>query len=236
MNQKQNTSLSFIILMNLIPIAGVIFWSWTPFSVFYFFWLETLIIAVFNALKIVLCRGDEYDQKIEQSHKILGQVHSSPVSHVGKAFRYLMMRIFIFFFYLLFIVVFIGFMHTNKEDSLANMQIGLFMNKSFNYAILGFVLSQALQFIFDFILNDEYKHTHTSDFASIFDGRQIIIHVAVVIGGVFGGFMEKTGTENHFQLVSVFVMSVFCVVKTIYEIIKYTGKQNIFANRKGVGF
>lgn len=230
MFNKQETNMTLLIALNLLPIWGVWQWGWTPFMVFYLFWLETLIISGFNALKIVFCRGDEYENKLENSNHKFSDVHVKWGSHIAKAFSYFVIRVGIFFFYLLFIVVFIGFIMSGNDDDKQVMSTLLFFNKSFNYALLGFILNQAIQFIFNFILNDDFKRTHPSDFAAIFDGRQIIIHVAVVIGGVFGGFVggafthDSSPTTPTYQMaVYLFVISVFCVVKTIYEVMKFKG-------------
>ena len=226
MLKKQSPSLTIIILLNLLPIWGVWQWGWTPFVVFYLFWLETLIIAFFNFLKIIFCRGDEYDNRLEISTHKFADIHVKHGSHLRKAFAYLFVRIFIFFFYLLFIVVFIGFIMSKNSNSHEVMETLFFLNKTFNLALLGFVIHQSVEFIFNFILNDEFKKTHPSDFAAIFDGRQVIIHVAVVLGGVFGGmvggrFSGNTGSNPMF--VYLFVISIFCAVKIFYEVIKYKG-------------
>jgi hypothetical protein len=225
----RSPSLPLIIALNLLPIAGLLWWGWTPFSVFYLFWIETLIVAFFNFLKIIICRGDEYDVKIEKGNSKFGSLHVNYVSHFGKAIRYLIVRIFIFCFYMIFIVAFIGVIASTSHDRHVNFNIGFFQNRSFNFALLGFVISQALQFIFDFILNNEYQHTHSSDFASIFDGRQVVIHLAVVIGSFVGAFAQgHIGSE----WTSISVILIFCIVKTIYEVFKYNQVKSIFELRK----
>jgi hypothetical protein len=232
MTRNGTTTLPLIIALNLLPVAGVLWWGWTAFSVFYLFWLETLIVAFFNTLKIIMCRGDEYDLKIEKSNAPFATLHVNYASHLKKAFGYLFVRIFIFCFYLLFIVVFIGVISASKDDTLTNAQIGLFLNKSFNYALLGFFIAQALDFVFEFILNDEYRHTHASDFASIFDGRQLVVHVAVVLGGVLGGFAKNWTGHEYSTWIPLFVVVIFCLSKTIFEIFKYKGGKLIIKNRK----
>ncbi len=238
MVKNQTPSLAFIIALNLLPIYGVWKWGWTPFVVFYLFWLETLIISVFNALKIVFCRGDESDIRLETSTHKYAEIHVKYGSHIRKALGYLLIRIGIFFFYLLFIVVFIGFIITPSSGNHEVLDTMLFFNTSFNYALGGFILNQALQFIFNFILNDDFKRTHASDFAAIFDGRQIIIHIAVVIGGVFGGFYSgafnnDSGGFHPSQMgIYLFIISVFCIVKTIFEVLKYKGLTSNMLIRK----
>jgi hypothetical protein len=225
MTNKKPGSLALIILLNLLPIWGVWQWGWTPFMAFYLFWIETLIIAFFNTIKILFCRGDEYDQHLEASKHKYADIHTNFGSHIRQALGYLFVRLFIFFFYLIFIVVFIGFLTSGPGSGQGVLETMFFFNKTFNYALLGFVLNQAIDLIFNFILNDEYKKTHPSDFAAIFDGRQVIIHVAVVIGGVFSGFFDKftASSEHKHMITSLFVISVFCLVKVIYEVLKYKG-------------
>ncbi len=226
MSINPKSSLAIIIALNLLPIWGVLEWGWTPFMVFYLFWIETLIIAVFNALKIFFCRGDEYESRLEISNHSLAGIHVKYSSHFGKALSYLTIRIFVFFFYLIFIIVFIGFVMSKDSNDHQVFETVFFFNKTFNYTLLGFILNQAGLFIFNFILNDEFKRTHPSDFAAIFDGRQVIIHVAVVVAGVFGGFFGNTiSNDKKFNQMAVylFAISVFCIVKIIYEVIKYKG-------------
>lgn len=42
----------FLIAANLVPVAGVWFWNWSPYEVFFAYCLETILIGVFNLLKM----------------------------------------------------------------------------------------------------------------------------------------------------------------------------------------
>lgn len=44
----------WIVLSNAIPIAGVLFFGWPAFSLLLFYWIENLVIGLFNALKIAV--------------------------------------------------------------------------------------------------------------------------------------------------------------------------------------
>lgn len=232
-NLNQRPSAFFILLLNLVPIWGVLHWGWTPFYVFYLFWLETLIVSIFNAVKIVGCRGDEYEQKLHFSNHKFASLHVNYLSHIGKACRYLLVRIFIFFFYLLFIVVFIGFF-ANKQvggRSLDIMQVILFRHEAFNYTLLAFAINQLMQFIFDFYANGNYKRTHASDFASIFDGRQLVIHVAVVLAGIIGAQGKIFNTKLEPSYVNIVMVTIFCIVKSIYEVFKFSQEKKVIDKR-----
>ncbi|MES2431573.1 MAG: DUF6498-containing protein [Bacteroidota bacterium] len=224
-------SIFFIIALNLVPIWGVLHWGWTPFYVFYLFWLETLIVSFFNFFKIIACRGDEYDQKLQLSNHKYAEIHVNHLSHIGKACRYLFIRIFIFFFYLIFIVVFIGFFASKKNEGLSILEVMIFRNEAFNYTLIAFILNQVGQLIFDFYAEGNYKRTHPSDFASIFDGRQLVVHVAVVLGGVFGAQKEIFNTKINPDHIGIYIVTIFCIVKSIYEVFKFSSEKTNMTRR-----
>ncbi len=200
---------------------------------FYLFWLETLIVSIFNFFKIIGCRGDEYEQKLHNSNHKYARVHVNYLSHIGKASRYLLVRIFIFFFYLLFIVVFIGFFATKQvgERSLDILEVIFFKHEAFNYTLLAFAVNQLAQFLFDFYGNGSYKKTHASDFASIFDGRQLVIHVAVVLAGVIGSQEKIFDIKMNPTYVNVIMVTIFCIVKSVYEVVKFNLEKKTMEKR-----
>jgi hypothetical protein len=232
-NIQQRPSLLFILALNLIPIWGVLHWGWTPFYVFYLFWLETLVVSVFNTIKIIGCRGEEYENRLHDSGHKYAEVHVNYLSHIRKGLRYFIIRLFIFFFYLLFIVVFIGFFVSSKTGNKATDVLGviLFQHAEFNYTLLAFILNQVGQLIFDFYANGNYKKVHPSDFASIFDGRQLVIHVAVVLGGILGAQEKIFNTTITAAYTSVIIVSIFCIVKSIFEVFKYNQEKNMMEKR-----
>jgi hypothetical protein len=53
-----NASVVVLILANLIPLAGVLFWDWSVFEVVVLYWLENVIIGGINILKMLTCAPD----------------------------------------------------------------------------------------------------------------------------------------------------------------------------------
>lgn len=43
-----------LIVVNLIPVIGVLFFDWSLFFIFFYFWLENGVIGLFNVFKIVI--------------------------------------------------------------------------------------------------------------------------------------------------------------------------------------
>lgn len=219
LNNFKHTALLSIILTNLIPVYGVIFWNWTPFYVFWLFWIETLIVAFFNVAKILLSKGEVKNRYNIPSLSIIGLLFRNSKSKWYIAFKYIVARIFIFIFYSIFIVVFIGFLGSSKDNSVKNVEVMALASHTFNYALMAFIANQIVQFYRDYYLNEHYKNTSPSDFNSLFDGRQIVVHISVVLGAVLSQLVFKGEKQSMLSMIAVVL--VFVTIKTFYDIFKY---------------
>jgi hypothetical protein len=52
-------STASLVVANLIPLAGVLFWGWDMFAVMFLFWAENVVIGGFNILRMAMCQPDE---------------------------------------------------------------------------------------------------------------------------------------------------------------------------------
>lgn len=53
-NNKLYINIGIAILVNLIPVCGVIFQGWSTYNILFVFWLQTLVIGVVNIPKIII--------------------------------------------------------------------------------------------------------------------------------------------------------------------------------------
>lgn len=194
----------------MLPILGVAFYNWQPFEAFWFFWMETLIMAVFNAIRIAFSQGQPADNVNTQQPLVY---------HTGKAIKYLFIRIGIFIFYSIFIITFIGFVANNSADKTNVFTTLLFQNKFFNLGLLISICSQGYYLIAQFFRNGTFFTARPDSYASIFDGRQLVIHVAVVLGAVGGSFLMKSSSFGKYS--SVFIISLLCICKCLAELFAY---------------
>jgi hypothetical protein len=49
----KKSSLIFLVLANLVPISGILFFDWDVFSILFFYWLESAVVGVFNVAKML---------------------------------------------------------------------------------------------------------------------------------------------------------------------------------------
>jgi hypothetical protein len=205
MNKK--ISILVIIVFNLIPILGVAFFHWQPFEAFWFFWMETLIMALFNAIRIVYSQGQP-PETVNTSKPL--------VYHVNRGIKYLVIRIVIFLFYAVFIITFIGFVANVNKDKMAVLTTLLFQNKLFNAGLLISVFSQGYYLVTGFFRNDAFYTSSPDSFAAVFDGRQLVIHVAIVIGALGGMYLDRNTSFGNYS--SIFIISLLCICKCMFDI------------------
>ena len=197
-----------IIAFNLVPIAGVAYYDWLPFDMIWLFWMETLVLSFFNAVRVLYSQG----------HPAGSEPKERPMAYNGgAAFKFLLGRIGIFLFYSIFIVVFIGFLNGRKGDSVHVVQTIFFGNRLFNWALLLGVASQAFYLIKYFFMNGQYYYAKVSDYAVVFDGRQLVIHIAVVLGAVGSSFLFKDSDPKGYG--AIWIIAIFCVVKSVFELL-----------------
>jgi hypothetical protein len=216
---KSSSHIIPVLIFNIIPVLGVAFYNWSPFEMFWLFWMETLIISVFNAIRVLFSQGKKEGAGME---------NSSIKLHLVPSFKFLLTRVFIFLFYALFIIVFIGFMSNKEGDSLHAVRTLAFQNLLFNMALVISIAFNAFYIIRYFFANGAYRYAQQSDYPGIFDGRQIVIHIAVVLGAVGSAFLfEKSGNA---QYSSIWIIAIFCIAKCVFKLYSVREKKNITAN------
>jgi hypothetical protein len=202
--------------MNLLPIIGAIFWGWTPFSVIFVYWLESLGIVGFSSIKILISKGD-------------GNKNLNVLQAIGFGFKYTAMLL----FYLLFIVVFIGAgleLMSNANgfeegtefylDELEFTKFLLFTDSSFRYSMLSFVLIKVLYFFTVFIKEKHYLSTKVDDLKKGMISRTITKHLVIIIGFIAAVLLT---TLLEMNLVAITFACVFVLIKSVID---YFSKQN----------
>ncbi len=54
---SSTVAIALLLVVNLLPLAGAIFWGWNVFTLLILYWLENGIVGVFNVLKMALAQG-----------------------------------------------------------------------------------------------------------------------------------------------------------------------------------
>jgi hypothetical protein len=190
-----------LIAANFLPVIGVWFWGWHPTEAFLVYALETLIVGIITACKILvatLVRGKE--------------------EWYAKGKKIQLSGIFFIFFFIAHYGIF-ALVQTTMFSQAAGITppgSGLFhfffkwytyVNDDVLYMLLGFTISYIIRNFMPFVLNNEYKNT--SFLIIMFQpyGRIIIQQFTVILGSMF----LVLGAGKIFILV-------FAVIKILFEL------------------
>ena len=197
---KFNSSLLSLILVNLIPLAGV-FFGWSVLSILLFYWFESFAVGFFNVIKMYIA------PVIPK-----GRVNNSPFQ--GKLAAIITKLIFPQFF----MVHYGGFMTGHLVFILAVGSISSSGTISFEGildelkliilpAIMLFV-SHGYSFFKNFIGKKEFENTSVAELMFSPYKRIIIMHITLI----FGAFITIV-TKMPFYIIALFI-----VLKTFIDV------------------
>ena len=204
--RNKNVILPLIIFSNLFPLYGVIYYNWTIFSVVYIYWIELLIISSFQILKIMFAQGAS---------------NATFFSKLGLAIKFFLFRTGVFFFYLLFIVTFLGILATKKGDGgaggISMFEVIFFKGTFYKITLLSFVIYNFVEFVVLFILNGAYKKAKPEDNYQILDIHILVVHIVVVLGTfLYQGVTEKLQWDHKSAMIAC--VGLFVVIKIIADV------------------
>ncbi len=149
-------------MANLVPLAGVLFFDWSLFTIMFCFWLESAVIGFFNILKLVI---------VANILSII-MVPFFVVHYGGFMSGHL---VFIFALFSPDEMSFSGFFP--PADLLTSHILNVWP------AFLGVCLSHGFSFFYNFIGKKEFRHSRPEKQMMAPYGRIILMHVTIIFGG-----------------------------------------------------
>lgn len=189
----------FQLCMNIVPLLGVIFNGWSVFALIYSYWLETLAITFISSI-IILTAQNSTDQ----------------FPHIKKAISYFIFRAGMLIFYMIFIVVFIGLMISEKQEGAGFVRYLVFIDHAFRYTILSLFVIKVLELIYYYFLSGVYKTTNPNDYYVFFDVRSVMIHFVIILGFFAFKFVSER-FNNEFGIIAF--AAVFVIIKSIADVV-----------------
>ena len=166
-------TVAFLVLVNLIPIFGVLFLGWDLFSLMILYWMENVIIGFFNTIKMAFASKSELNMGLSIGKKIFliafFSVHYGIFCQVHG----------------LFITSFFGERgpggFVTPFEAIMSMPQG--RSDTFAWALLAMVLSHGLSLVLNFFGQKEYLKISTE--VQMFQPYQriIILHITILFSG-----------------------------------------------------
>lgn len=224
-----------LVITNLLPLIGIVYYNLSFFAFFYLYWVETVLIGIFRWLKMI--KANKHAQP-DPNFKINGEplTYKMVNSRVYMMGMYFFWRSFILIFYLVFIVVFVGFMGSDTAtDSISVGRAMLFMEPWMQITLLSYFLTQLIDYI-QYLAGREYEDTSLVELANVFDARTVVLHVVIVLGVFLSKWVSEDVFPHYPGAGTIAYASLFVVVKTLADIFSYkwqTSRLTTVANAFG---
>jgi hypothetical protein len=156
-------SIASLILSNLVPLFGVLFFSWDVSTILILYWSENVIIGFYNILKMALAQQRSDQAKFSTGFK------SSSIPQRLYLIGFFIVHFGIFTFgHAVFVFSFFG----TKQPSFKNLLP----------ALLSLFVSHGISTYVHFIKNGEYRRVTYNDLFFQPYKRVFIMHLAIIFG------------------------------------------------------
>ena len=213
-----------LIFANLLPVLGVWAWDWNPKEVFLVYCLETIIIGIFNLVKM----------------GIVTKARKTDIWYNGPA-RSKQSGLFFMLFFLLhygiFVAVqmgiFFGVSHIGEGQNINAFSFFYkwpqLISKDSLIMLGAFVFCYSFKMLYDFVLSGEYKTVPMMLLLFQPYGRIFIQQIVVILGGMFLTFGAGKIFILIFALIKIF-FDIFVdfgglLTKTMKDMKKESGEQ-----------
>ncbi len=160
-----------LLIANIAPVYGVVFLGWTVFPLMLLFWLENIIIGVFNIFRLLACSPGNVRLWFAKIFLIpFFCVHYGMFTAIHG----------------IFVIALFGHKpFKNSPLSDLNQIIHIIKSEDLIYAVLILFLSHAFSFLWNFIGQKEYAKTTPEELMTRPYGRVAILHFTIILGGFF---------------------------------------------------
>jgi hypothetical protein len=165
-----------VLLANLAPLAGAIWFGWDAFTVVFLYWLENIVIGGFNVLKMIFARADapsylEFYRRHPQMVVVTPLMVAFFIVHYG------------FFCYGHGVFVYVVF---DQASGMENLPTWVQSDLTWGVAIsLGALVAEHAYALYrDFYKRGDYQRTHPMLQMFLPYGRIVIVHCVLLFGAI----------------------------------------------------
>lgn len=174
----KSPSVIVLVLANLIPLGGVLFSGWQVFPIMFLFWLENVVVGVFNALKMLLAGGPGSSAGVKLFLVPFFTVHYGVFTLVHGVFVFAM---------------FGADWRAGGGGPFPNFERvqEVVTQQHLVWAVLGLVASHGFSFATNYVLNGTYRTAILPLLMMQPYGRIVVLHLAILGGGFLVMLMGK---------------------------------------------
>lgn len=198
---KKSSSVYALVIANIVPLFGIIFFGWDATMVLYLYWAENIVVGFYTVLRIVAVRAS-----------------------LGKKLVTIPFFIFHFGFFTFGHGVFVFVlsriasgertMPANPTDAIISMI------QLIGFALFPIFISHGISFWKNYIGNNEYTRDNIDSIMSRPYSRIVVTHITLIIGG--GAVIASSQTPFGESLAAKLVLpTLLIVLKTAMDVTRH---------------
>lgn len=164
-------SVIVLVLANLVPLAGVLFFGWEVFPIMLLFWLENVVVGMLNVLKMLLAGGGAPEQIVKVFLIPFFCVHYGMFTGIHGVFVFTLF----------------GPKNGARSHFGAFPDFELIGNnvtqQHLGWAVLALVASHIFSFGWNYLRRGEFRSTTAQALMMQPYGRVVVLHIAIIGGG-----------------------------------------------------
>lgn len=201
MNTTVPTSVYVLVLTNLVPIFGVLYFGWDLFSLLLLYWLENGVVGFYNIFKIILAQGKPKEEKTAWS--ALGGLRIRS--------KFILAPLFVFHFggfmlghLIALVALFLAYLTSfTPEELWGKVMVELAV------PVLLLFWSHGFSFFTNFIGRQEYQHVWVVEQMMRPYQRIIVMHITIIAAA----FATKFFGHLRFAIVILVLIKTFIDVQ-----------------------
>jgi hypothetical protein len=165
---RWDISTATLVVANATPLFGVLFLRWRVFPLLFLYWLENVVVGLFNVARMATADPDD------------------PQSWAAKLF---MIPFFCFhygmfcFVHGIFVFALFGTKHSGTAFELLGNVLPTIRYTGLGFAVLSLTSSHAVSFFVNYIYGGEYKHASVAQLMAQPYSRVVVLHITILGGG-----------------------------------------------------
>jgi hypothetical protein len=162
-----------LVVANLIPLIGVLFFGWSVWNILVIYWLENGIVGLINVLKMSVATGDEV------TPGVTFVVNGRPATSATKMglIPFFIVHYGIFWFvHGIFVLTLPAFFSLMSDDGMT-LDLGPVV-----FAAVGLAISHGLSFWWNFLHGGEYRRTTAAALMFAPYRRLVALHITIIFG------------------------------------------------------
>jgi hypothetical protein len=188
-----------LIVVNLLPLAGVLWWGWDLWTILVLYWVENGIVGVFNVLKMLRAEGTAVPgmRGVRFNGRPLESVARGPLA------AFFVMHYGIFWavhglFVLTFLPLITGISLDPRvvinPDGSVGVPFELFRGVGPDWGLvgigaIGMALSHGASFAFNFLGRGEYRSVSAGQLMLAPYGRLVVLHMTIILGAMVSAWV-----------------------------------------------